>query len=594
MSTQPQPQPVQPPREGDTRSLFITPRIRVSSKGATDLVEFTYGPTFTWDEVDNSDNVGHDLSLNAEKNLSLRWLVRATDSFYYGTDTADYQRRSGDIVPTAEQGQTRRGDRTPTARRRMSQQTHRPAAHRRLRPPRILAQRFRCADRLHLCAGLGGGRRLQLRPAAQRERRHRRLRRLRPPRGHWPAVLPFQPLAGGNPAQLREGHLRRGPDPGPRTRRRAGDNRHERRHGHNRRREHQVPTKLPPLPGRRHRRFRGTTRRNHRHHCHSKSRTTTSKNTTAASASTTTGAPATCSSASTATRPPTTNPSSTRIQPSTVHRRLGALLHQPAAHIPVRRPHLHHLRTRATTKPANAAAGLVWTFNQPSFTATTAYDYDFENFDGRRSGLSKIWRSQLGYSYNFTPNLQTRLTTGYERADREEPRDVQVISAIETARPNRQRPTAWTLPRPKNPTTSSTPRNLGRRPERQLHLPAAVHGFRVLPLRRFPVRIRPGLRRTPGPAQSHRHQRHLPLVASSERRLISPDIETRSHPLPARTRARVRAMPARHNEQQKGTSGHFRERTRKERRSARTLSEQHRLAVRKMTSRSRKIDWCLM
>ena len=81
----------------------------------------------------------------------------------------------------------------------------------------------------------------------------------------------------------------------------------------------------------------------------------------------------------------------------------------------------------------NAAAGLVWNLNQSSFTANTAYDYDFENFDGRRSGLSKIWRSQLGYSYNFTPNLQTRLTTGYERADREEPRDVQVLNAIETA-----------------------------------------------------------------------------------------------------------------------------------------------------------------
>ena len=29
----------------------------MSSTGATDLVEFTYSPTFTWDEVDNSDNV---------------------------------------------------------------------------------------------------------------------------------------------------------------------------------------------------------------------------------------------------------------------------------------------------------------------------------------------------------------------------------------------------------------------------------------------------------------------------------------------------------------------------------------------------------
>ncbi len=40
----------------------------------------------------------------------------------------------------------------------------------------------------------------------------------------------------------------------------------------------------------------------------------------------------------------------------------------------------------------NASAGLVWSFAQSSLTATTAYDYEFENFDGRRSGLSKIWR----------------------------------------------------------------------------------------------------------------------------------------------------------------------------------------------------------
>ena len=81
----------------------------------------------------------------------------------------------------------------------------------------------------------------------------------------------------------------------------------------------------------------------------------------------------------------------------------------------------------------NAAAGLVWNLAQSSFTAKTGYDYEFENFDGRRSGLSKIWRSQLGYNYRFTPSLQANLTGGYERADREEPRDVQVLRAIETA-----------------------------------------------------------------------------------------------------------------------------------------------------------------
>lgn len=101
--------PLRPPaltdeREGDTRSLLVTPRIRVSSRGISDLIEFTYGPTFTWDEVDNSENVGHDLNLLAERNLSQQWLVRATDSFYYGTDTlADYERRSDTIVPATEE-----------------------------------------------------------------------------------------------------------------------------------------------------------------------------------------------------------------------------------------------------------------------------------------------------------------------------------------------------------------------------------------------------------------------------------------------------------------------------------------------------------
>ena len=66
----------------NTRSLFASPRVRLSSRDVSDLLEFTYAPTFTYDDVDSSHFVGHDLGLLAEKNISRNWLVRATDSYF--------------------------------------------------------------------------------------------------------------------------------------------------------------------------------------------------------------------------------------------------------------------------------------------------------------------------------------------------------------------------------------------------------------------------------------------------------------------------------------------------------------------------------
>jgi hypothetical protein len=87
----------------NTRSLFASPRIRLSSRDVSDLLEFTYAPTFTYDDVDSSDFVGHDLGLLAEKNISRDWLVRATNSYFYGEDpVADNERRGAAIIPGAE------------------------------------------------------------------------------------------------------------------------------------------------------------------------------------------------------------------------------------------------------------------------------------------------------------------------------------------------------------------------------------------------------------------------------------------------------------------------------------------------------------
>lgn len=91
-------------REGDSRTLFATPRLRFSSKGATDLMEFTYAPTFSYDDVDSSNDVGHDLGLLAEKNITKDWLVGITNSYFYGEDSvADFQQQNSQITPAGNQ-----------------------------------------------------------------------------------------------------------------------------------------------------------------------------------------------------------------------------------------------------------------------------------------------------------------------------------------------------------------------------------------------------------------------------------------------------------------------------------------------------------
>lgn len=86
--------------EGDTRNLFASPRVRFSSRDVSDLLELTYAPTFNYDDIEHRDFVGHDLSLLAEKNISREWLVRATDSYFKGEDTvSDYAGQQSAIIP---------------------------------------------------------------------------------------------------------------------------------------------------------------------------------------------------------------------------------------------------------------------------------------------------------------------------------------------------------------------------------------------------------------------------------------------------------------------------------------------------------------
>ena len=59
--------------------------------------------------------------------------------------------------------------------------------------------------------------------------------------------------------------------------------------------------------------------------------------------------------------------------------------------------------------------------NTHTITANSSYKYEFDNFDGRNSGLSKTWLSTLEYQHHFTPVLQAALNASYEKADHDNP-----------------------------------------------------------------------------------------------------------------------------------------------------------------------------
>jgi len=90
--------------EGDTRKFFIAPRVTVLSSGVTDLIQFTYSPRFTHDNISDSNEVEHDLGLRYENSLTKRWKVQVSDNLYVGDDSVrESVTRTADIDPEAEE-----------------------------------------------------------------------------------------------------------------------------------------------------------------------------------------------------------------------------------------------------------------------------------------------------------------------------------------------------------------------------------------------------------------------------------------------------------------------------------------------------------
>ena len=391
-------------REGDTRSLFVTPRLRVSSRGARDLVEFTYGPTFTWDDVDSSNNVGHDLNLLAEKSLSQRWQVQATDSFYYGTDTlADYERRSGAILPVTEvvlpeagvspqepvgQELTEDYGRREYWRNDFGLQTDYTYA-----PDSVVGAGYNFGLLRNVGDDIGG---------YDDYDRHEGIGRMSYRfNSRWRTETQLSYVKGiyeEATFPVRQQATAEADGAAPTT-----------EIGNGTTGEETLETVETEDLSDDLEEYHGRLRLNHDWSAQDMFFGEYSYS--------------------------ATKYESPLNEDAAIHRLTAGWEHAFTS----------HLRLTLSAGPTfisydesdnetgyNGFAGLEWQFLRSSLTASTAYDYEFENFDGRSSGLSKVWYSQLGYSYQFTPTLQTSLTAGYKRNDREEPRDIRRLAAIES------------------------------------------------------------------------------------------------------------------------------------------------------------------
>lgn len=387
-------------REGDARALFATPRFRFSSRETDDLIELSYAPTFTYDDVYSSTDTGHDLNVLAEKNLSKEWLVHASNSYFYGDDTVtDYQRRTGPIIDAPEQPSTP--------------------------------------------AEVGAGATETVRPLTENYGRREYWRNDLEMRTDYTYAQDSVVSAGYNFGVLRnvsdevDGY--------------SDYDRHEGigRLSYRFTRQWNAETELRFVKGI----YDETTL------------TTITPGVTATeSESTSSGGVAVPVTAPTITSEEfdddleeyhgrlrvnydwrahdvffgryaysTTDYVSTLREDSAIHVLTAGWDHDFSNHL---RMTLSGGPTFVTFDESdnetgfNAYAGLTWDLVHSAFNASTSYTYEYENFDGRRTGLAKIWRNELGYEYRFTEAIRARVDAGYEVSDHEEPRTTEEIIVI--------------------------------------------------------------------------------------------------------------------------------------------------------------------
>jgi len=349
--------------EGDRRDYTVSPNFRFSSRGISDLLEFSYSPTFNYDDLYSESSIGHFLNFNAEKNFSQNLIIEARNNYFKGDDTSlDYEQRQESIVP---------GEETPVEQDPGAEQ------------PRDSEEEL--SDDY--------GRRQYWRNDFN--------------------IRSDYTYAQGSIVGIgyNYGVLRNESDSG------GGDytdhDRHELQTHLSYRfdAQWQLETALSYVKGLYDEQgsLDPENTSDDLQEYHGRIRTNYAWNPHDIFFS---------QYAYAATKYDDTSQENSAIHDLTLgwnhdfNRRLrGTLSGGPSFLVP---------ENGSTETGYNAYAGLIWQFRNATFSWNTSYAYEFDNFDGSRTGLTKTWSNALQYSYRFSPYLDMNLSGGYDKSDQED------------------------------------------------------------------------------------------------------------------------------------------------------------------------------
>lgn len=404
--------------DGDIRRWVLTPRIRLSSQGINDLIEFTYAPTFpffTYDEYEDSDNIAHDFNLLAEKSFTRNWSVYINDNFYYGDDSLEDEALSeSEIIPDAdetEDDQTVGAEQTDSTNQSLREQNRRREYWRNtfdIGTDYIYAQdsvagvgyTYGVLRNINDDDGYDEYDRHEGR--ASLSYRFNRYWRVETEagyvRGYYDPteVTYIQPEIVQVPVEDEEDDET---EEDPADEEEETEIEYEEQTVYNES-EEEFSDDLEE--------YHFLFRANYDWRTRDRLFSLYSYD--------------------------GTDYESSFREDSAIHDITVGWSHDftRAIHMTLSGgPSFVTYEESSTETGYNAYLGFIWDFQHAALTADSSYGYEFNNFDGDRTGLSQTWHTELGYSYSFSPQLSFSLFAGYDRSDNEEPVATTVLLDLE-------------------------------------------------------------------------------------------------------------------------------------------------------------------
>ena len=400
-----------------TNRLIISPRISVSSRGINDLLEFTYAPSFpflTFDDSNNNDSVGHDFNLLGQKSFTKNWSFNVSDNYYYGDDSIeDAALSSSDIIPSTdtEEEQTVGAELTEETSQPLNEKND---GNQYWRNSLNIGTDYTYAQNsvVGLSYSFGVLRNLNGDDGYQEYDRHQGTGSLS---YHFNRSWNVDTQVGYvkgiyEPTEITiiQPEIIQVPIEDE-TVESDADVTDEDEETEIEYEEQTVYNQSEEKSSDDLEEYNFLFRINYDWHTHDRLFTLYSYN--------------------------ATNYESPLREDAAIHDITFGWSHDFSRALQMTLsggPSFVTFEDSSTDTSYNAYAGLNWNFaRNTSLTANSSYGYDFDNFDGDRTGLSQTWRTNLGYSYQFSPRLSFSLSSGYQRSDQEEPIATTVLLDLE-------------------------------------------------------------------------------------------------------------------------------------------------------------------